>query len=146
MKKLLSIIILLTFFVSTTVAQKFVYGDLKVTGNAYVTGSVYSSNAVAVPYLNVDSVATAKIKIGLQRITYATGDSIIDNSYVNTNYTGALTDGAPTSAEIVAVAGTAASKGAGFKAVIKDSNGTALYYLVISTGAAWYYYVGTLAL
>jgi hypothetical protein len=146
MKKLLSILILLAFFVSTTVAQKFVYGDLKVTGNAYVTGSVYSNAAMAVPYLDVDSIAVTKLKIGSQAITYATGDSIVDNSYVNTHYTAALTDGAPTAAEIIAVAGTAASKGAGFKAVIKDSNGTALYYLVISTGSAWYYYTGTLAL
>jgi hypothetical protein len=145
MKKLL-FLITIVFIAFQLQAQKFVYGDLRVTGNAYVTGSVYSSTAVGVPYLSVDSIATSKLKIGSQNVTYATGDSLVNNSYVNTHYTAALTDSLPTAAEIISVVGTASSKGAGFKAVIKDSNGTSLYYLVISTGSAWYYIRGILAL
>jgi hypothetical protein len=160
MKKLIFLIAIL--FVTLQVqAQKFVYGDLRVSGNAYVNGSVYTNTAVAVPYLNVDSIITGylqadsidvsylvadSILLGSQKIVYAAGDSLPDITYVNTNYSGALTDGAPTEAEIIGIAGTAASVGAGFKAVIKDTDGTGLYYLVISTGAAWYYFAGTLAL
>jgi hypothetical protein len=61
-------------------------------------------------------------------------------------YTGSLTDGTPTEAEIVAIIGTAASNGAGFKAVIKDSDGTGLIYTVYTDGTSYYWVAGTLAL
>jgi hypothetical protein len=250
MRKLifLAVLVLITLQLQ---AQKFVYGDLRVTGNAYVTGTVYANTAVGVPYLNVDSIVTDylwadvfdiqhflidsvnvnymyadsfeiehflidsvianyiqadsteisyikadslsittlvldsidvsyivvdssaisyiggdssnisymvsdsslisyvktdSLLIGSQKIVYAAGDSIPDITYVNTNYSGSLTDGAPTEAQIIGIAGTAASVGPGFKAVIKDTDGTGLYYLCISTGTAWYYFTGTLAL
>ena len=145
MKKIL-FLIALVFFALQLQAQKFVYGDLRVTGSTYVTGSVYSSAAIGVPYLSVDSIATSKLKLKLQSVIFATGDTLVDNSYVNKSYTAALTDSLPTAAEIISVVGTASSKGAGYKAVIKDSNGSSLYYLVISTGSAWYYIRGILAL
>lgn len=145
MKKLL-FLIAIAFVTLQLQAQKFVYGDLRVTGSTYVTGSIQSGNTLTVPYMAVDSVSTAKVKIGSQRVTYAAGDSLVDNSYVNRSYTAALTDSLPTAAEITAVAGTPASRGAGYKAVIKDTNGSSLYYLVISTGTAWYYFRGVLAL
>jgi hypothetical protein len=60
-------------------------------------------------------------------------------------FTGSLTDGAPTNAEIVAILGTAASRGAGYTATIKDSDGTGLVYHIMCDGANYYYITGTQA-
>lgn len=58
----------------------------------------------------------------------------------------ALTDGAPTDAEIDSATGlTPATAGAGWKCVIKDSNGSGLCYLVESDGTAWHYWASTIA-
>jgi len=233
MKKIIFITFFLLLFCSVqTFSQKFVWGDLKVSGDAYIKGNVISNSVLSSTYMEVDSIllnsqilrsaegdslpdlswvrdyvesvsyveldssltsyakidssltsyakadssltSYAKIDsvltapymvvdssltsyakvdsilIGSQIITHAEGDSVPDlawvRDYANTNFTGALTDGAPTAAEIVGIAGTAASSGAGSKAVIKDNDGTALYYLVISDGTGWYYFTGTLAL
>ena len=70
--------------------------------------------------------------------------SLVDKGYSDSYFTGALTDGAPTNAEIVAILGTAASNGAGYKAVIKDTAGTTLTYHVTCDGTNYYYVVGTL--
>lgn len=53
-------------------------------------------------------------------------------------YSGSLTDNTPTAAEINAIIGTAASKGVGFQATIKDTDGTGLLYKVESDGTSWY--------
>jgi hypothetical protein len=53
-------------------------------------------------------------------------------------FSGSLTDGAPTNTEVNAIVGTsAANMGNGFKAVIKDTTGTALTYTFISDGTSW---------
>ncbi len=62
-------------------------------------------------------------------------------TYSNSYFTGALTDGTPTNAEIVAILGTAVSNGAGYKAVIKDSTGTGLIYFIATDGTNYYYTV-----
>ena len=57
-------------------------------------------------------------------------------------YTGSLTDGAPTDAELDAlIESTPALKGAGWSCVVVDSDGTGLKYMVLSDGAAWQYAV-----
>jgi len=71
--------------------------------------------------------------------------SLVDKGYSDSYFTGALTDGAPTNAEIVAILGTAATNGAGYKAVIKDSDGSGLIYSITCDGTNYYYVVGTQA-
>lgn len=71
--------------------------------------------------------------------------SLVDKGYVDSYYTSGLTDGAPTYVEITNVLGTAASRGSGFRTVIKDTNGTGLMYFVASDGTNWYYWSGTQA-
>ena len=59
----------------------------------------------------------------------------------------ALTDGAPTDAEIdTAIGKTPATAGAGYQATIKDNNGTGLLYKIESDGTSWFYLVMTKAL
>lgn len=70
---------------------------------------------------------------------------LVDKGYSDSYFTGALTDGAPTSAEVVAILGTAASRGAGYKAVIKDTAGTSLVYTITCDGTSYYYIAGTIA-
>jgi len=65
--------------------------------------------------------------------------SIVNKAYSDSYFTGALTDGTPTNAEIIAILGTAASRGAGYKAVIKDSDGTGLTYHITCDGTNYYY-------
>lgn len=58
----------------------------------------------------------------------------------------AITDGTPTDAEIDSATGTTpGDAGAGWKCIIKDSNGSGLLYLVESDGTAWHYWVSTIA-
>jgi hypothetical protein len=60
--------------------------------------------------------------------------------------TGAVTDGAPTNAELNTIIGiTAVVAGAGYKCTITDTTGTTLVYLVESDGANWQYVVMTKA-
>jgi hypothetical protein len=66
--------------------------------------------------------------------------------YSDSYFTGSLTDGIPTDAEIDAILGTPATVGSGYKAVIKDSDGTGLIYAVFSDGSGWYWNITTLAL
>lgn len=69
-----------------------------------------------------------------------------DGTQKHTQLTGALTDGAPTAAEIEAITGVnAATAGAGYKTTIKDSNGTRLLYFIESDGTNWFYTVTTQA-
>ena len=60
-----------------------------------------------------------------------------------TQLSGSLTDGMPTAAETTAIIGaSAATKGAGYKVTIKDSDGTGLLYRVESDGSDWYCWGG----
>lgn len=62
-------------------------------------------------------------------------------------YSGALTDGVPTEAELNAAIGlTPVTAGAGFRCTVIDTDGTALVYLVVSDGTAWWYTALTAAL
>lgn len=72
--------------------------------------------------------------------------SLIDKGYSDSYFTGNLTDTTPTDAEIDAVLGTPATRGAGFKARIKDLTGTGLIYIISTDGTSWYYSITTLAL
>jgi len=74
-----------------------------------------------------------------------TARSLPDKAYVDSYFTGALTDGAPTNAEIVGILGSAASRGAGYQASIKDTTGTGLIYKVICDGTNYYYISATQA-
>lgn len=58
-----------------------------------------------------------------------------------------LTDGAPTNAEIDSATGTdPATAGAGYRVVIKDSDGTGLLYIIESDGTNWFFTQMTRAL
>ena len=57
-----------------------------------------------------------------------------------TQYSGALTDGAPTDAELdAAIGSTPAAVGAGWRTTVIDTDGTALVYDVVSDGTNWWY-------
>lgn len=71
--------------------------------------------------------------------------SIVDKGYVDSYSISGFTDGAPTNTEIENILGTAASRGAGFKATLKDNTGTLLTYFVVSDGTDWYYTTTTKA-
>lgn len=67
--------------------------------------------------------------------------------FVRYQLSGALTDGAPTDAEITAIVGTTATLvGAGYRVTIRDTTGTGLLYLVESNGTNWFYVTMTKAL
>lgn len=64
-----------------------------------------------------------------------------------TQVSGALTDGAPTQAQLNAAIGeTAAAKGAGYQVTVKDTNGSGLLYKCESDGTDWYYIAMTKSL
>jgi hypothetical protein len=85
----------------------------------------------------------------------AISDSSTNTTWTNINYinggtrryyhiypqeTGALTDGAPTDAQLDTEFGfTAAQAGRGFRRTIRDTNGTGLLYIVESDGTNWFY-------
>jgi hypothetical protein len=55
-------------------------------------------------------------------------------------YSGTLTDGAPTDAELdTLIASTPAGKGAGWTCIVIDDAGTEVNYLVSSNGTSWIY-------
>lgn len=64
------------------------------------------------------------------------GKTLSLNAAVN-YYTGALTDGAPTNAEINTI--ITAPTGAGYEAIIKDTTGSSKMYKVIYDGTGWHY-------
>ena len=90
--------------------------------------------------------------------TYANHtDNETDRSFINVGagiahsirdqLTGALTDGAPTDAELDSVTGlTPATAGAGWSATIRDTDGSVLLYRVESNGTNWQYQVLAIAL
>lgn len=55
-------------------------------------------------------------------------------------YTGTLTDGAPTDAQLDAlIASTPGGKGAGWSCIVIDDGGTEVNYMVSSNGTEWIY-------
>lgn len=202
MKKILFLAILLISF-TQLFSQKFVWGNLKVSGSTYVnknlhvTGNIYSdslsvgeiNDSLSVPYLKADSLMATKVKDSLE-VSYLKTDSLLATvindsltvsylktdslqattindslsvSYLKTDSvlltaqnvkyvsgftlpTGSLTDGTPTEAEITAIVGSPASKGEGYRAIIEDSDGSGLLYLIVSDGTGWNYIALTLAL
>jgi hypothetical protein len=66
--------------------------------------------------------------------------SIDISSVLNVQLSGALTDDAPTDSELDAVTGlTPATAGAGYHKTIRDTNGSALIYMIESDGTNWFY-------
>lgn len=137
MKKLLFLIAFVAFLISSATAQKFVYGELVVKGNANISGTTNIQGAVNLGKITTTAVVVDSIRIASKLVKYVEGDSLTNRAYVKANYTGNLTDDTPTAAEITAIIGTPASKGSGFRAVIKDANGSGLLYLVISYTTSW---------
>ncbi len=79
-------------------------------------------------------------------ITINAGNIAGNTAAIIGQYSGALTDGAPTDAELDAAIGlTPATAGAGFRCTVIDTDGTALVYLVASDGTNWWYTVLTAA-
>ncbi len=82
------------------------------------------------------------------KLYWTAGTSLltVNGKIKQTQLPGSLTDNTPTAAQITAIAGTPASTGAGFKIVIKDTDGSGLLYQVESDGTSWFYTVMTKAL
>jgi hypothetical protein len=68
---------------------------------------------------------------------YKNGDDNKIHSLTTPYFTGSLTDGAPTNAEINAIISN--PSGAGYEAIIKDTDGTGSMYKVIYDGSGWHY-------
>jgi hypothetical protein len=127
---------------SGSVVAPTVYG-LKVRSNNYfsaVGGAVWFDGDES-GYTNSLFDYSTEIEFGyitapFQAYTHLGRATIIDNRLL----TGALTDGAPTDAQIDAVIGvTPAVAGIGYSCRIFDTNGTGLTYLVRSDGTNWIY-------
>lgn len=133
------------------------------TDNGYVS---VQSNLITMNYSGVGGQSTIGIapsqmyildnnnEIGLEyNADYSTNytarslpDSAHVASMVNLQFTGSLTDGAPTDAQIDSATGTTpAAVGAGWKCTILDSDGSALIYIIVSDGTNWQYTALTIA-
>ena len=78
---------------------------------------------------------------------YSAGDLEFTGAIKQTQLTAALTDGAPTDAQIDAATSlTPATAGAGYSVTILDSDGSGLLYRIESDGTYWQYQVLTIAL
>ena len=110
-----------------------------------------ASDFDSVPVFDGDTLKKAAT-VQLDSITGNIGNSVtgVDTVFLDvihqSQYTGSLTDGTPTDAEIDAILGTPATAGAGFRATILDSDGTALLYRIETNGISWFYVVMTKAL
>lgn len=126
-----------------------------------VTDSLYSSSGIKAPRIYGDSIqsngawnknilsygdvpSNDAVRIissaGVQSFGTLTAD-------VDSVYSGSLTDGAPTSAEITAIIGVSPSTaGSGARYLIADSDGTSLVYVIWSDGTYWHYIALTKAL
>jgi len=124
--------------------------NIQINNNQIQFGNNYTSYLTT--NINSSSIIVNSGNPTFSGLTYSsdysanyTNRSLVDKSYVDSYYISGFTDDIPTNAEIVAVLGTASSKGAGFKATLKDNTGTSLTYFVVSDGTDWYYYTGTKA-
>ncbi len=85
--------------------------------------------------------------IDLGSSTYDWQDLYLSRAIIQVPISAALTDGAPTDAQIdTATGATPSSAGSGWKRLILDSNGTELMYIIISDGTNWQYTAMTKAL
>jgi len=114
-------------------------GDVLIYGGnpdgAGTRGNVYIGDGSSNAYLPARSAETNVVYYDTTtgKLSYATNDA-------HAAYTGALTDGAPTDAQLdSATSTTPAAVGAGWKAIVTDTDGTALSYLIVSDGTNWHY-------
>lgn len=120
-------------------------------GSATLDSRLYignnSSDSTVLPiWSNMD---THKIilnnEVGIHK--YPTCALDVNGQIKTTQLTGALTDGAPTAAQINTATGlTPSTAGAGYTAIIHDTDGSQLDYRIYSNGTTWSYWVGTTAL
>jgi hypothetical protein len=83
----------------------------------------------------VDDVAANETDVATNAAAIATLEG-----NVHQQYSGALTDGAPTDAELdAAIGSTPAAVGAGWRATVIDTTVSSLVYLVVSDGTTWWY-------
>ena len=125
-------------------------------GNKYIGILGYSGNNDGrSPYLQIEATGYAnsnKVIVDFDSTGFHydsdysaiwTDRNIPDKAYVDSYFTGSLTDGTPTATEINTVTSlTPATAGANRKFLILDSDGTGLWYWVISTGSNWIYFPG----
>jgi hypothetical protein len=75
---------------------------------------------------------------------YLNGDLHVTGAFKNDLYSGSLTDGAPTDAQIEAAIGaTAEELGAGFQGNIVDTDGAGNLFHVITDGTDWWFEILT---
>jgi hypothetical protein len=100
--------------------------------------NVFATMADVVDELTADELAAIQ---GAE--SPSNSNEMTTRSYVDSYFSGSLTDGAPTDAEIDAITGlTPIIVGANRKFLIKDTDGTELYYDIISNGVYWIYFPG----
>jgi len=118
----------------------------------------------ATAQLSVPNGGTGATSFTANQILYGNGTSALSsssnftwdesNTLLNvsgeikqTQISASLTDGTPTDAEIDSATGTdPGTAGAGYRVVIKDSDGSGLLYIIESDGTDWFYTVMTKAL
>ena len=130
---------------NTEIADNLFFGRTMTTLNLSRT---YIDTYIGSPYnyskYHQDTVKIESTAAGVLNSTTITQDTL---GFKYTQRTGALTDNAPTAAEINGIIGvTAVQAGAGFVMTIKDTTGTALLYRFESDGTDWFYVVTTKAL
>lgn len=70
-------------------------------------------------------------------------DTIPNKEYVDSYFSGSLTDGAPTASEINSITGlTPSTAGYNRQLLIFDTDGTGLFYKILSNGTSWIYFPG----
>lgn len=70
-------------------------------------------------------------------------DTIPNKAYVDSYFSGSLTDGAPTASEINLITGlTPSTAGYNRQLLIFDTDGTGLFYKILSNGTSWIYFPG----
>ena len=125
------------------------FSKLYLYGNSIelsLTDASYDSKSLII----TESIMVISDDIELEGIAYggdysADADErwITDRAYVDSYYSGSLTDGAPTDAELdAAIGSTPSGVGANRKFLVLDTDGTGLYYVVISNGSNWIYFPG----
>ncbi len=108
--------------------------------NSYAAISVDNgTTAREIRITESDITATDEIKYTSDHSATFVDRSLIDKEYSDSYFVAALADSAPTAAQIIGVLGTAASRGAGYKAVIKDSTGSTNVYFISCDGTSYYY-------
>lgn len=129
--------------------NRLLYGGEFITTNlSYNTLKLYYSNKGLInSSIKVDTLPGIGHQITITPNSSSQIGILKLNGYLRTyQYQGSVTDGIPTEAQINSIIGTASSKGLGFKATIKDTDGSGLLYIVESDGTYWYYAVMTKSL